>query len=390
MRVTLQVAGGPYAGKRFVLSRGQSATFGRTPLADYQFADDGLMSSRHFAVEVDGQGCRVRDLESRNGTYVDEKRVIERAVTSGCTIRAGDTKLTVTLAEAPAMPPLPADSAAVLGMLGRATPSPVSKAPDFFPKASVALPAATGALAPQAIASAAPLSVTKVAAPSERWRSQASRAFELALDDADADVRRNALLAATWQGRRWVLDYCRGAAAHPVPEHWDALLVLSILGQPDDLSQVLAIGRTVELGPRRFAALGAFGHPQVMGELMTAIESQDAAIAMAAAQAFTKITGVDICVGGVSALAAPAEPGAAPDSAVAARAWQSLKSKSPGAVRWCRGYDISRGVSPDAFAAFDLESRWEACLRGRFSNRWEDRPLDAEQLVDALHEVAMP
>src|SRR5687767_4354924 len=105
MRVTLQVSSGPHAGKRIVLSRGQSATFGRTPQSDYQFAD-GLMSSRHFAVEVDGQGCRVRDLESRNGTYVDEKRIVERALTSGCVIRAGETDFTVTLAELAPMPPV--------------------------------------------------------------------------------------------------------------------------------------------------------------------------------------------------------------------------------------------------------------------------------------------
>src|SRR5690349_17037314 len=53
MRVTLQVVSGPHAGKRITLSRGQSATFGRTPEADYQFAEDPLMSSRHFALEVD-------------------------------------------------------------------------------------------------------------------------------------------------------------------------------------------------------------------------------------------------------------------------------------------------------------------------------------------------
>src|SRR5688572_21961517 len=107
MRVTLEVTGGPYAGKRIVLSRGQSATFGRTPQADYQFPRDPLMSSRHFAVEVDGQGCRVRDLESRNGTYVDDKRIVARNADSGSVILAGDTKFSVTVAEAAPLSPLP-------------------------------------------------------------------------------------------------------------------------------------------------------------------------------------------------------------------------------------------------------------------------------------------
>jgi hypothetical protein len=251
-------------------------------------------------------------------------------------------------------------------------------AADFFPAAKVAFPPTASGPTKQEIASAAPLSATKVAAPRERWRSQATREFELALDDPDPGVRRNALLAAAWQGQRWVLDYCRTVAARPSPDNWDALLLLAIIGQAEDLPRVLAIGRCAERGPRRFAALGAYGHPQGMSDLMAAMEGKDLEIALAAAAAFEKITGVDVS-------GASGSTDAPPHSGRATQVWQTLQARFPGAVRWCRGHDISRGAGPEIIAGFDLESRWEACLRGRFVKGWEARRLDNEQLADALH-----
>jgi hypothetical protein len=94
--------------------------------------------------------------------------------------------------------------------------------------------------------------------------------------------------------------------------------------------------------------------------------------------AFEKVTGTSVLAGGEAA-------GAAPDTAHAGRVWQTLMAKSAGANRLCRGHDLSRGVPPEVLANLDLESRWEACLRGRYAHRWESGPLDAEQLADALH-----
>jgi hypothetical protein len=221
------------------------------------------------------------------------------------------------------------------------------------------------------------LSATKVAPVRERWRAQASREFEVALDDPDAGVRHGALLAATWQAQRWALDYCRAMAARPAPEHWDVHWLLCVLGQPEDLPRVLAIARTAELGPRRLKLLGVYGHPQGVSDLFAALEGPSAELATSAAGAFEKITGVNVSPSAESA-------GGPPNTALAGSAWQSLKAKTPAAVRLCRGHDISRGVPSEVLAALDLESRWEACLRGRFVNRWEAGALDLEQLADAL------
>jgi hypothetical protein len=377
MRATLQVIGGPYAGKRVVLASGQSATFGRTPEADYQFADDPMMSSRHFAVRLEGEVCRVRDLESRNGTYVDDKRVLERALATGCVIRAGDTKFTVTLAEAIAMTQ---PSASVPGASGSPPREHASPLPPLADALSPLSFAPSGFAAPSAALPARPVAETMVATPRERWRSLASRAYELALDDADPLVRRNALLAAAWKGQKWVLEYCRAQAARPATENWDALLLLAIVGQREELPRVLAIGRAAELGPPRFAVLGAFGYPQVMSELLAGIESQDPAVASAAAAAFAKITGVEVA----AKVAGADEVVPVPDAESAARQWRKIQSKFADSQRWRRGFDVSRGVSPDVLPSLDLESRWEACLRGHFLGTWKDSPLDREQLADKL------
>ena len=48
------------------------------------------------------------------------------------------------------------------------------------------------------------------------------------------------------------------------------------------------------------------------------------------------------------------------------------------------------GIGPEQLkirellARLDLESRWEACLRGRFQKTWKPTPLDQEQLADKL------
>ena len=55
--------------------------------------DDIAVSRIHFEITVDDVGYRIRDLDSRNGTWVDGYRVVEMYLPSGCTIRAGSTEL---------------------------------------------------------------------------------------------------------------------------------------------------------------------------------------------------------------------------------------------------------------------------------------------------------
>lgn len=363
MRVILEVISGPQARTEIALAGHQKATFGRTNWADYQFPADTLMSGKHFSVECDGQTCLVCDLNSTNGTYIDDERVIEGPAHSGAIIRAGYTKLKVTLEDVESAAPL------------RAIWTGEAPASDVL---------------------VTPLGAPLLFIPSQMGETDATRPFDDGLAHPDALVRRNAMLAAAWTGRKWVLEYCRRLAAPPLAENWEALLLLAILGQPSDMERILTIARTADLGPRRFAILGAFGHPLVMKDLLIGIESKNPAIAAAAGAAFTKITSADINSDQRAEL--PPEEGAAadefeqefldevtlPNPELAARKWKQLKGRFAQGLRWCRGIDMSHGLPEGALETLDLEARWEACLRGRFEGTWKRTSLDLEQLAGKL------
>ena len=67
---------------------------------------DPYVSSRHLLVEKDGEGIRVRDLGSENGTYQDGVKLPGGgvAVSSGSEILIGKTRIRVYLAEHPVPP----------------------------------------------------------------------------------------------------------------------------------------------------------------------------------------------------------------------------------------------------------------------------------------------
>ncbi len=67
-------------------------TIGRDPECDLFFADKKL-SRRHARVEPVGGGFRLVDLESRNGTWVNEERVEERQLAPGDEIRIGGLRI---------------------------------------------------------------------------------------------------------------------------------------------------------------------------------------------------------------------------------------------------------------------------------------------------------
>jgi hypothetical protein len=102
MRVILQAAAGPEDGRRLVIEAGQSLTVGRTERADAALAGDPALSSVHFLVASDGAGCAIEDLQSRNGTFVNGRRINGRTpLKEGDQILAGQTTLVVELVETP-------------------------------------------------------------------------------------------------------------------------------------------------------------------------------------------------------------------------------------------------------------------------------------------------
>jgi serine/threonine-protein kinase len=111
MRITLTVTGGPHEGQVFTFDGHDTFIVGRSKRAHFQLpSKDKYFSRVHFLVEVNPPQCRLLDLGSRNGTFVNGERVSATDLRHGDRIKAGHTDLQVAVvgepqpAEAPAAP----------------------------------------------------------------------------------------------------------------------------------------------------------------------------------------------------------------------------------------------------------------------------------------------
>jgi uncharacterized protein (TIGR02270 family) len=206
----------------------------------------------------------------------------------------------------------------------------------------------------------------------------------------DAGVRREALEAAAWSRDPGLLAFCREVALQPSPEVMDALYILAVLGGPEDLALLDAIGRADALGPARFRILGAYGHPAIVEVLLQEMWNPDPAAAAAAAAAFAKITGCDVeSASRVTVPPADGPPGdefdaefhdevVLPDPEKARFEWQRAWPGFVQSSRVCRGFDLSEAVDNEAFTRLDMESRWEILLRANHREAWNGSPLSVE------------
>ena len=97
MKIVLEIKSGPRVGGSLSLHTGEPLRIGRTDKADHAFPDDKSMSGLHFAVEYGERGCRLLDLNSSNGTFLNGARVKEATLANGDQIRAGATIFVVRM-----------------------------------------------------------------------------------------------------------------------------------------------------------------------------------------------------------------------------------------------------------------------------------------------------
>jgi eukaryotic-like serine/threonine-protein kinase len=120
LRITFTVIAGPHQGKvfqfvghdTFMIGRGKQAHF-RLPKKDEYF------SRVHFLVEMNPPYCRLLDMDSVNGTFVNGQRVDLADLHDGDLIQGGQTVLRVSLESEP-------EPAAGVLSAERATPEPPS------------------------------------------------------------------------------------------------------------------------------------------------------------------------------------------------------------------------------------------------------------------------
>src|SRR5436305_201118 len=108
MRITLSVETGPHAGKVFSFNGHDMFLVGRSKNAHFRFDRQDMYFSRlHFMVEVNPPLCRILDMNSRNGTYVNGQRVQAAELHDGDLVKAGHTTLRVALVPEPEAPSYP-------------------------------------------------------------------------------------------------------------------------------------------------------------------------------------------------------------------------------------------------------------------------------------------
>jgi pSer/pThr/pTyr-binding forkhead associated (FHA) protein len=78
----------------FRISPGAIKTMGRAPRADFVL-DAALVSRLHCRLEAGDEGLEVVDLESTNGTFVNDKRITRAKLVSGDRLRVGRVELEV-------------------------------------------------------------------------------------------------------------------------------------------------------------------------------------------------------------------------------------------------------------------------------------------------------
>ncbi|MHB8955548.1 MAG: FHA domain-containing protein [Pirellulaceae bacterium] len=117
MRFILEITSQPAIGQRFWLRAGQTAEIGRSDQAAFAIPHDHWMSSLHFRVECDEAQCRLQDLDSRNGTTVNGRKVTHAVLADGDLIVAGETTFRVHIEGA--VPPRPDEP----GTLSQRVPS---------------------------------------------------------------------------------------------------------------------------------------------------------------------------------------------------------------------------------------------------------------------------
>ena len=96
----LIVQGGPLAGQCFTL-RTDHASIGRSPDADIRLESDSV-SRKHLSIRRQGSELFVQDLDSSNGTYVNNTKLAGTAILRpGDTVRLGDVELEYVLLGGP-------------------------------------------------------------------------------------------------------------------------------------------------------------------------------------------------------------------------------------------------------------------------------------------------
>jgi serine/threonine-protein kinase len=98
MKVTLDVVEGPHQGRTFAFAEHDTFIVGRARYAHFHLPQkDQYFSRAHFLLEVNPPLCRLMDMASTNGTFVNDEKVSQADLKHNDLIQGGDTVIRVRL-----------------------------------------------------------------------------------------------------------------------------------------------------------------------------------------------------------------------------------------------------------------------------------------------------
>ncbi|HEY1957780.1 MAG TPA: sigma 54-interacting transcriptional regulator [Polyangiaceae bacterium] len=106
----IEITEGPDAGLAVNLAEGMRVLVGQSPVCEFRLGDPQV-SRRHMALENAGDRVRLVDLDSTNGTFVNDVRVALAWLSGGERVQLGDTTMRVVPTARVAVPPAPRASA---------------------------------------------------------------------------------------------------------------------------------------------------------------------------------------------------------------------------------------------------------------------------------------
>ena len=132
--LVLTVTEGPHQGQTFTFTGHDTFLVGRSKHVHFQLPlKDKYFSRIHFMIEVNLPFCRLNDMRSHNGTFVNGQQVQSVDLHHGDRIRAGHTVLTVSLPHPPE-PEKEKTAGVVPGEMPTVTLSPEPRTCSWVPK----------------------------------------------------------------------------------------------------------------------------------------------------------------------------------------------------------------------------------------------------------------
>lgn len=98
LKARLFIKNGEFAGATIPLVGGQWITIGRSDASNI-ILPDGKISRVHCKIDFDGKICKIEDMDSRNGTFVNAIRIKNQELRTGDEVRVGDTVVRVDVGE---------------------------------------------------------------------------------------------------------------------------------------------------------------------------------------------------------------------------------------------------------------------------------------------------